>query len=114
MNSLKEKYDFHEDSFSLITKFLEMNFPKENSLVEKLNNARNGENTNFLNFCNILENSQIFPSFIDLNRRIAIDSEVDRRAYKDIDDMIIFAKTFYICEEYEQIYKEEVLQLKLL
>ena len=111
MNILEQKYQFHEDSLSYLPKFMKTYFSDQTPMVNALESLL--EEKKYSSYLKVLEQSSVFSTIVNpfSNRKNII---MNFEKSEDSHDIVIFSKTFYICQEYEEIYQSETFQLKNL
>ena len=110
MKILEQKFNFHEDSLSYLPKFMNAYFSEQSSTVNALESIL--EEKKYSKYLKIIEESPIFSSISNpfSNKKYSNQNSMDSGP----GDIVIFSKTFYICQEYEDIYQGEAFQLKNL
>ena len=118
MNMLEKEYNLAEDILTYIPKFMQTYFPEQKEVINILQVLLKEEK--YSHYFKMMESSPIFESFIDPFRNIMINSpnlidpSIDKRDSFNIEDKILFSKTFSICAENEQNFKSETYHLKHL
>jgi hypothetical protein len=113
MSFLEQKYNFHEDSLSYLPKFMMTYFSEQTAMVHTLESLL--EEQKYASYLKVIEQSPIFSSVATPFRNDKMASQSDFYKEKgsgfDMEDIVIFSKTFYICQEYEEIFRGEAYQL---
>lgn len=116
MEMLENNYDFNEDTLSYLPKFMRMYFSDQKDTIINLElSLREQEYPRYLKTLGNLRAFVNFQQAVRKNKNYKkniIDFTLDFNT--NIEDKVIFSKTFYICKEESQIYESEIFYLKHL
>lgn len=113
MSFLEKKFDFHEDTLSFIPKFLQAYFSDQSSMAQMLKSLL--EEKKYSSYFKIAQQSNLFsPTLSPFLGEKFQERKLKQKILNDGEDSVIFTKTFYICQDYNDIYRSEGYHLKHL